>query len=69
MRKMNRTIKAYLDILEVAKAEIEASQSSGQIVGIFPFNAIQQRALLTEAMRLLDVQVCDTPETHPEVSE
>ena len=63
----NRTIEAYVDVLDVAKREIEASQSGGQIVGIFGFDAVRQKALLKEAQVLLDIQVCDTPETHPDV--
>lgn len=63
----NKTINAYLDVLEVAKKEITASQSQTQIIGVFVFDAMRQEKLLAEAARMLKVEVCDTPETHPEL--
>ena len=62
----NKTISAYLEVLEVAKKEIAASQSQTQIIGVFKFDAARQKAYLAEAARLLDAEVVDTPETHPE---
>ena len=64
----NRTIAAYLSHLDVARSEIIGSQSGSQIVGIFPFDKVRQVTLLQEAMRFLDIAVCDTPETHPEIT-
>lgn len=66
-RMANRTISAYLDVLDIAKREIVASQSSTQIVGVFTFDAKRQAALLAEAAKMLSVEVCDTPETHPDL--
>ena len=63
----NRTITAYVEVLEIARREIIASQSSTQIVGIFPFDAQRQTALLAEAAKILTIGVCDTPETHPDL--
>lgn len=63
----NRTIDAYKDVLNIAVREIDASQSGTQIVGVFPFDAKRQTALLAEAAKILSVEVCDTPETHPDI--
>ena len=65
----NRTIEAYVKVLDIARRELEASQSETQIVGIFAFDAGRQKAILAAATVHLDTPVCDTPETHPDVVE
>ena len=62
----NRTITAYVEHLNIAIREALGSQSNTQIVGVFPFDKLRQDGLVAAALKLLEVPVCDTPETHPE---
>ena len=65
----NRTINAYIEHLDIARKEVVACQSASQIVGVSDFDRKRQETLVAAALQVLMVPVCDTPKTHPEVSQ
>ena len=66
---MNVTAAAYVAHLNKAIAEIQASNQTQQFgVGFWPPDAARQKAMLAEAVKLLEIALVDLPETDQPVS-